>query len=119
MIRLVALGLILAGCASWPDVNALTRGVPTAPVRLLADATATGCEWNATQMRWHYPPDAQGNPVLALCTILRTVRGRPPRMAVAGSGGVRHDGASRVAVVSDGTVGDALDGDPSGRSPRG
>ena len=65
MIRLVALGLILAGCASWPDVNALTRGVPTAPVRLLADATATGCEWNATQMRWHYPPDAQGNPVLS------------------------------------------------------
>ena len=56
MARLLLSVLLLVGGCVTP--------VP-APLRMLEDATATGCEWNATQMRWHYPPDAAGNPVLS------------------------------------------------------
>ena len=67
MSRLVVMALLLAGCRSVPAPAGLASPlvVPLPQERLLADATATGCEWNATQMRWHYPPDAQGNPVLS------------------------------------------------------
>ena len=54
----------LAGLSLWLLAGCAALG-PAAPMRLLADAAATGCEWNATQMRWHYPPDTQGNPVLS------------------------------------------------------
>ena len=49
--------LILTGCATPSSV--------APPGRLLMDAAAIGCEWNATQMRWHYPHDAAGNSVMS------------------------------------------------------